>query len=245
MELLLLGGLGAAGYYLTQNNTRDFTRDETSLVDKYQMNWRDNMEAGLSLGTFRSQNLNMVKLNDAWKPRGPPSQKPTRNPNDVLRSKAEVDAYLEQNAYKWYFIERGDIPLSSAQQSNPNVEIPTDGVSIRWDRGNSLAHYPRVYADCLGKSNCLDHPFTGDPGTMGHGEPTEDEEREVPEEGRLNFNWNPWGPGGVVQRVMAHKGERRTKRRMCNQSTVTRPPYGSYYWSSLSGTRPPGIATQS
>lgn len=227
MDLALLALLGTGGLVLTGTlpliDPKDFTAPDDTLEERYHAEVRDMSDAGVYWGAVKPQLLNMTNLNESWKPRSAPRQEPTRDVTAIMRDQASQASYLMQYGPQFWFMKKGEMPLATAEQSNPNVEIPNYGESIRGDRHNLLAHYPRVYAEG-GNPNI----FTGDPGTLAAGEPTEDEEREVPFEGAQNYHFNPFGPGGVFQRLMASENERRGRRRRTDQAVVARPPVGRY-----------------
>lgn len=229
-QLFIPAAVVALGLAMTSDRTRSFTASEYEIADWYRQAHRDIKDAGISQGTLKTQNLNLTNLNEAWKPRTAPRQTPTHNVDDVYRDQSAIISYMEEYAHPFYFMRSGEIPLGSSEQSNPNVEIPLRGVSIKGDPNNSLAYYPRVYWDY---DNEEKNPwlFTGDRRVMAAGEPEEMEERRVPPEGYLNRNQNPWGPGGVVQRLHNGVNERVSRVKHCDRSEVVRPPYGSFIWS--------------
>lgn len=226
MEFLVLAGLAGAGYVLTMTPVKDFKKDDTDMVDKYRRLNRDNEEVGISWGNQRTKDLEMADLNEAYKPRSAPRQEDTRQITDIFRDQSDISAYLEQYGSSFYLRHNGEMPLGSAQQSNLNVEIPSTSSSFRGDPGNSLLYYPRVYCDfddtAKGRQNrqfvCSNRNF------YGAGQPTESEECLVPEEGRNNINMNPYGPGGQVQRLVAARNERDTRRYGADRSRIGRPP---------------------
>lgn len=230
--VLVLGGLAAAGYVLTTPNDspdqRDFGTNNPKYRDIRAMNLRDIQDTGISTGTLKTSNLNVTNLNEAWKPRSAPPQKETRSLSEVYGNQADIQAYLAEYAHKFYFMKNGEIQLGSSQQNNQNIEIPMPNSSIRGDPGNSLTHYPRVYADYHGDGN-NPHLFSNNPNTWNAGEPEEWSELWVPKEGQVNREWNPWGPGGVLQRLFNTRNERETRARGVDRSTVIAPPQTTYY----------------
>jgi len=224
---LLLLGLAAGGFYLTYprdtppaNSRSSETVMESGMWDLYRERYRDLHDMGMSYSIQKPSHLELTNLNEAWKPWSAPSQTPSRSVDALFKFQAQKDSYLETYGYPFYFHKNGEIPLASAQQSNPNVEIPNPNQSFRWDPKNSLAHYPRVYADGANA-----HVFsTRKTNMFDAGEPTESEVVRVPEEGRLNRENNPWGPGGVLQNIWNKQHETLTLRKGTDRSTILAPP---------------------
>lgn len=223
MEIVgLLALMGGAGYMVTRNRTPAISRQESSIGQKEKMWNREYNEQGLNVGTFKPTNLGVTNLNDAWKPRSAPRQRATSSLPEIYGGEAESSAYVQEYGPDFYFMTQvPEIPLATAAQSNMNVEIPSCDNSIRGDDDNVLWNYPRVYCDYPAGRN--PHIFTGERNTLGAGEPTESEELYVPREGDLNILYNPWGPGGAVQNVMASNAEAVSRRQGVNQSSVLRP----------------------
>lgn len=231
IAIVFLGGLALAGYYVTQpgsgnGSTADYGIGAQGSDRRYHMDLKNKQEAGIFWGTQRTQLLNVTNLNDAWKPRGAPAQKPTRSMFEFLTGVSETDSYLEKYGREFYFLRDPEIPLANAEQSNPNVEVPSQFSSIRGDPGNTLLNYPRVYVDYHGKNP---HLFSNNPKTWNAGEPTEWEEQLVPQEGQVNREFNPWGPGGVLQSLFAYRNENVTRNKKCNRATAAVPPPTKYY----------------
>lgn len=223
---LVFLGMAGAGYYLTYprepapaNVRTSETIEEGELGQKYRGRYRDMHEMGMSYSIEKPTHLELTNLNEAWKPWSAPSQDPSRSVDSLFKYQAQKDAYLETYGYPFYFHKNGEMPLASTQQSNPNVEVPSYNSSFRWDPKNSLLNYPRVYAD-----GANSNPFSTRKANMfGAGEPTESEVVQVPEEGRLNRENNPWGPGGTLQTIWTSQQETLTRRKGTNRSTLLAP----------------------
>lgn len=193
---------------------------------KYERNLFDMVEAGMVYGIEKPTNLNMTNLNEAFKPWSAPDQTPTKSIYEFLSNQATSQAYLEAHATPFYFNKDGQIPLATNQQSNPNVEIPNTN-SIRGDREATLANYPRVYVDGGEEIRKPTAEF-GDH-FLGGLQPTEMEMLRVQDEGRLNRDHNPWGPGGQFQRVFSRNHEDESRRRGVDRATILSPVVGSDY----------------
>lgn len=232
MDLATLGVLGAlagVGTVLVAPQFRGpATQSSVPISEDFQANHRDFDEVGLSYGAQRTGYLNMTNLNEAWKPRTAPRQRSTNNISDVYRSEADSAAYLAQYAPPFYFQTQGEMPLSTPVQSNPSVEVPSCTSSIRGDPSNSLLFYPRVYIDyCHDPQN--PHRFTYEYGTMNSsGFPSETEVPFVPMEGALNFNYNPYGPGGDLQRLYNREARQATRRHWVDRAKLLQPPPTNY-----------------
>lgn len=247
MELLVLVGLGALGVsYLNTADTNRGTQIQTttspggfgegmqnevntykSIEPKFDRNLFDLNEAGMVYGIEKPKLLNVTNLNEAYKPWSAPDQKPVRSIPEFMANQAISQAYLEATGHAFYFNKNGEIPLASAQQSNPNVEIP-GGESIRWDPEASLSTYPRVYVSSGEEvrkptSEYEDH-------FLQAFQPTEMEMRRVQDEGRLNRDHNPWGPGGHYQRIFNSNHEEETRRRGVDRSTILTPVIGASFY---------------
>lgn len=224
LELAVLASLGLGGYYVTSYRTRDYSKKETSMMDDYHMHRKDLREAGISWGTQKTQDLNLNNLNEAYKPRSAPTQIPTHDLDEILTDQADITAYVNQHAYPFYFRRVSEVPLATAAQATLSIEIPIYGRSFKGDKKNSLASYPRVYSDkWYPGDNKSYSTFTGFKGTMGAEEPESYEEVYVPREGDMNRDYNPWGPGGVIQRIYNKDAERVTRRKRTDRAAIGRP----------------------
>lgn len=243
MELILLGGLGLMGVsYLTSDfsqnglkldkersvskSGRAMKTNVTEYKDpqpKYKRIMFDMSETGFIYGIERPMNMNLTNLNEAFKPYSAPRQTPTYSVPDVLQDKAKTLSYLEATASPFYFNKKqGYIPLGNNQNANPMVEIPGKA-SIKGDRHQSLAHYPRVYftsGEELKKKTS--EPYDK---MLDAGMPTESEKKYVPLTGKLNREWNPWGPGGHLQILFNRSKENKTRSKMTNQAHMMAPVY--------------------
>jgi hypothetical protein len=223
-QLAVLVGLVGVGYYVTLNRKRDYTNKETSMMDDFKMYRKDLREAGISWGTQRTQDLNLNNLNEAYKPRSAPTQIPTWETDDIFTDQADINAYVNEFGYPFYFRRNDMVPLASALQGNLNIEIPVYGQSFRGDYTNSLSHYPRVYSDKYASGdNRAYSTFTGYRGTMAAEEPESWEEVYVSKEGEPNWAMNPFGPGGVIQKLYNKKAEKDTRRMKTNRSQIGMP----------------------
>lgn len=201
---------------------------ESEMESRYH---RDLQEVGLFWGTQRQRITELINLNEVYKPRTAPLQKPTRNLNDIWEDQAETAAYLQKHGPQYHFLRDGSIPLGQPQQSNPNVEIISHQVSFQHDPSYSLTCYPRAYVDnCKGKTT--NSIFSNDPLTTEAGEPTTFSVIHLPKTGLLNFNFNPWGPGGAVQNLNAEKHAARTRHVGVMQAEMVRPPQQTSYGAS-------------
>lgn len=190
------------------------SQPERPKEDRLALDFR---ESGYVYGIEKAQNLNITNLNEDFKPYSAPPQESTYSMTDFLNNKAKNYAYLEANATPFYFNRDGEIPLSSTQQSNPNVEIPSKS-SIRGDKRATLTTYDRVYID-QGYDQKTPNSSAVDK-LLGQGEPETYEVINVPEEGKLNRDWNPYGPGGVQQDIYNRAHEWQTRKMGTNRSHI-------------------------
>jgi hypothetical protein len=241
MQVLILIGLFGVAYYLGSEekkeqselfpggDRRDFGTKDMSMKGMDHMYMRDFHDAGIFWGIERPTLLNVTNLNEAWKPYSAPSQKETRSLYELYKNESQKSAYLGEYAHPFYFMRDGEIPLATPEQSNPNVELPCRYTSFKGDPNQSLTYYPRVYYDySCGQDN--PHIFSsGNNRVWNAGQPTESEVLTVPREGMVNREFNPWGPGGVLQRIFNARNERITQRKGVDRAVRTVPPPSSYF----------------
>ncbi len=189
-------------------------------------------EVGINYATFKAQSLNVAKLNDAFLPFSAPDQTPTRSMTDVLRGLAHNSSIVQQYSDAFHINSMGMIPLTTAAQANPNVEIPTMS-SVRGDKNASLAKYPRVYVDRKSESSQFAYPYSSWKNSLAAGMPTESETSNVPGTGLLNRAYNPWGPGGIVQVLTGQGQEMTTRQKHTNQSRLLLSPQNPYTLDSM------------
>lgn len=209
-----------------------FPGGQNSFEGLRKMDERNYKEMGFALGQFRPSVLNVTQLNDAFEPYSAPMQTATRNVMDVMRDEARKQAYLGTSAPYFWFLKDGEIPLNTAQQSNPNVEIPCAGVSIRGDPGGSMAYYPRVYADRSCGEGSNPRPYqTRNSRVFNAGMPDEGFEtmRDHIGENPINAEWNPWGAGGALQKVFQYRQDRETMRKGVDRAVRAAPPPSRYF----------------
>jgi hypothetical protein len=208
---------------------RDFGTRNTSFEGMKHQYLRDFHDAGIHWGINRPTLLNVTNLNEAWKPYSAPSQTETRSLFELYKNESDKSAYLGEYAHPFYFMKNGEIPLATPEQSNPNVELPCRYTSFKGDPGGSLMHYPRVYYDySCGVDN--PHIFSENSKRVWNaGQPTESEVVHVPREGMVNREFNPWGPGGVLQRIFNVRNERETRRRGVDLARRAVPPPSTYF----------------
>jgi hypothetical protein len=224
MALLVVAGIIGASILLNQpTGTTDPDEKNSGFTTATDQNseisemMRDFNEMGISYSAIKVNNLNVTNLNDASLPFSGPYQKPTRSMRDIYSGMAQNIQLVEKFGTNFYLNEMGMIPLASAEQSNPNVEIPTEN-SIMGDPNMTLARFPRVMIDRTNtKGN--PYPYTNPMNSAGN-MPTETEVKYVPNTGKLNRLYNPWGPGGTVQKLASAAQESEVRLRGTNQSRI-------------------------
>lgn len=225
--LALAGLLGAGGMVLASPQLKPMDIQDNKMKSDFEQHHRDLAEAGISWGTQRADSHHLINLNEVYKPRSAPRQTSTRNLDEIWRDQADITAYLKQYGPQFHFMRDGSIPLGTPQQSNPNVEIIAENVSFRGDPGYSLTFYPRAYVD-----NHFGRPtestFSDENDILEAGQPEGWEVLRVPRTGALNFNNNPYGPGGAIQNLNAARHSRYTRRVGPNQATISAPPQSSF-----------------
>jgi hypothetical protein len=223
MEIAVLAGLGLGGYLLTQQYEKEQSKGDKDMADSTHMLNRDMLEAGIPWGNQKVADLNLADLNSANTPYTAPLQESTNDFGEVALDQAQRTTYVKSYVPDFYFRNNIEFPITSAAAGVYNIEIPSEE-SIRGDPTRKLARFPRVYIDSRTGNTSK---FAGDLGTMGAmgaSEPEIWEERDVPPEGQLNFEMNPYGPGGAVQDLMNRGSEALIRARGCNQSTIVGPP---------------------
>lgn len=223
----LLGLMAAGGILLAAPRTKTLSTQDSEMMDVHRMHHRDLAEAGISWGTQRADTHHLINLNEVYKPRSAPRQGPTRNLDEIWQDQADITAYLEEFGPQFHFMRDGSVPLNVPQQSNPNVEIISPDVSFRNDPDYSLTHYPRAYVDNH-HGRPTNSTFSDRDDVLESGQPTEWEVTRVPQTGRLNFQNNPFGPGGAVQNLNASRQSRLTRELGTNRAVVSAPPQGRY-----------------
>lgn len=219
-QLLVIGLMGLGGYYLVQDHSRQSTVGEQDMNQLHGQLHKDNREAGIFWGNQRVRDMNLSGLNSVHMPYSAPRQEPTYDMNDIADDQASRTAYIEAYHPGFFFRNNTEIPMTSAAAGVYNLELPSYK-SVRGDPGGSMARHPRAYV-IPEPSRYADSP--GVVGAMGASEPEVFEEQDVPLTGQLNFEMNPYGPGGSVQRLFNNRNERITRKQACNRSTVIGPP---------------------
>lgn len=227
MQFLVVAGLGAVMFLLTRAPTkRQETVGEQDAAALFEQTHKDNREAGVSTGTWRHMDINIANLNEAHKPYSAPRQEPTHNVDDIFEDQSSRNVYASVHAPGFFFRDNTEIPLTSAAAGVYNIELPSYK-SFRGDHTASLAHLPRSYVDYTNPSDSRDYLFAGDKGSegaSGANEPETWEERHVPPTGQLNFDMNPFGPGGGYQRLFNNQNEQVTRERGVNRAVIIGPP---------------------
>lgn len=192
---------------------------------RYRHQYRQFHDDGITYGTSKATHLYTTNIDDAYKPYGAPYQRSTRSVAEVMSNEAKRAALLQATGAPFWFTKDGEIPLSSADQSNPNVEIIGRGQSFHGDPGNSLAHYARAYSDVtVHHPNHPQFPYHNARNNLHQGQPEVWEEKHVPREDFVKEQNNPWGPGGALQRLYGNSFAKTTEKKGTNQDAVIRPP---------------------
>lgn len=221
--ILVLGALGIGSYILTQNREREESKGDKDMQQSKEMLNKDLAEAGVSWGNQKVSDLNLTDLNSANTPYGAPRQQSTNDYSEVAQDQAERSTFVKRYLPDFYFRNNIEVPIAHAAASVYNIELPSLE-SVQGDHDSKLGRFPRAYVDYHGQRP---HYFTGESGTMGAmgaSQPEVWEEGEVPLTGQLNFEQNPYGPGGAVQNLMNTGNENIVKQRGVNQATVIGPP---------------------
>lgn len=199
--------------------------DDDNLPDAYGSSLKDFMKGGVVIPTTRAQLLNLTKYNDVYDPWSTPLAAATNKPVDVLKSYAEDAAELMTQAPNWLLRKRiGEMPVSTAEQATPLVDLPHGNFHMPGDPNGSLNKYPlgfvnRKYSPSRGLSGFMSLPM----GNAGMG--------ETIETARLpNTNWakpesDPWGPGGKYLNLFGSKQALNTISKGYRVSTsIVQPP---------------------
>jgi len=125
MEVVLLGTLLGVGYFVTYPrpeketpNATDASRPKGGVeLDKYQ-NYKVAFDGGITYGMGRPDQINLANLNEAYKPWTAPPMTGFPTVNKVYEQVAEREAYLQNYAYPFWFMQRStDANRQQSQQS--------------------------------------------------------------------------------------------------------------------------------
>lgn len=208
LPVLVLVAVGAGGmYYASMSPTvpPDGTvKSQRGLSSSHMF---DFSETGIHYDSHRPQQLVSTSLNDAYAPYASPYTTPTESLPKVFGALADNGATVEAYGPNWYFNHWMEIPYTTAEQSTHNVEIPgPDG----FKGGSTLSHYPRVWME-----HASDKQFSH-AGNMRAGQPTENEIRSVYSANKLSRDHNPYGGGGVFQKISGSRYAAHTARHGTN-----------------------------
>lgn len=217
MELVVLSLIGLGTYYLSQERHSAPINGEKELASRVSTQHKDNREAGIFWGNQRGGEQNTVNLNNAHKPFSAPTQTPTHSIDAITKDQAIRSAFIQTYAPDFYFRNNIEIPYTSAAAGvYSGVELPGRN-SIQGDPGASLAQKPRTYINPEPSLNAGDRGTTG---AMGSSESEVWNEEYVPPTGQLNYNMNPYGPGGAYQTIYNERDERISIQKGVNRSVL-------------------------
>ena len=245
VAFLGLAACGMAMYMLVNNPTGRVLQEQKPHVKNveksasHRMNLRDFTEFGMPLALWRTDNLNVTNLNNAWKPRSAPDQSPTRNLYDIFDASAERQSYLDKFGHLFYIrANDGQIPLTGAEGGSLTIQLP-DGSrnSTLWnDTKRVLPYNPLVYRDWL-RWNPHIYAVGGAPVYNSNiGQPTEWETPTgEPHSSPVNENTNPLGPGGTFQSIYRASNQRAAFDKFIARDHVITPPPSNYYNAKFRG----------
>lgn len=223
-----LGGLSGLAYYLNQYNVDGETPENEKVPLLYRSGMlKDLMSTGIVNATIRPFYLAFTDLNEAFKPHSAPFQTPTHDLGLILEQYDRNLAYEQSYAPAFFFkTPISQISLSTAEQSNPNVIVPD-----KWSQppgAKSLGYHPRAYYE-YHNQELYDKTYKNRFTTTGYntdaGMPTETEVHHVPPDaGPINIEFNPWGPGGLLQNLFNNGLQARTLTQGADLSTIIGPP---------------------
>lgn len=213
--------IGGALYSICQTKIKKPEIEETDSMDRQDMHHKDMREEGISWGTQKNWGLNVANLNNVHKPYSAPRQEETYNLDDIFTDQAGRQTFASTYAPKFFFRDNTEIPLTTAAAGTYNVELPSRA-SIRGDPGGSMGKLPRSYVDNEKMSWATQSDTWG---ANGASEPEIFEEVYVPMTGQLNQDMNPYGPGGVVQRLNNRLNAGKTRRLGVNRDVILAPSF--------------------
>lgn len=226
MEVLILALVGGGGLlymsyagpnYDTTMPPDGTVKDENGLS---KSNMFDFSETGFNYQTFRPLSLQSTNLNDAYSPYASPATAPTHSIPAVMSALASNSATVETHAPNWYFKHWLEIPYTRAQQATHNIEIPGPA---SFKGGETLVNYPRVWME---PGYATDKQFTNKKLVRVQGMPTEFETKAVYASNKLSRDHNPYGAGGVFQRIAGSRYARNTAKLATNLSSL--PDTGNF-----------------
>lgn len=245
LAVVSLAACGAMAYLLLNNPTGAVLQEQkphvvpTSESAEHRMHLRDFLEYGMPTALWRTDNLNTVNLNNAWKPRSAPSQTPTRNLFGVMDDNAERQAYLDKYAHLFYIrANDGQIPLTRAEGGSLVIQLP-DGSnsSTLWnDNKRVLPYNPLVYRDWVRWNPHIFAVGGAKVYNANIGQPTEWETPTGgPHSSPINENTNPLGPGGTFQSIYRASSEREARDKFISKERVIAPPPSRYFNAKYRG----------
>jgi len=225
---LLAGGLGGLAYIFSTYPTEEDASANTKVPNLLQTGMlKDFNSTGIVLGTIRPFYLAFTELNEAFKPHSAPSQKGTYSLSETFADYGRNQSYEMAHAPDFFFKSPiAQISLATAQQSNPNVIVPDS-----WSAppgAQALGHHPRAYQEYKNEAlfnETQKNRFTTSGYNTDGGMPTETDVRhDPPDAGVISTEYNPWGPGGLLQNLFNNGLAQRTKKNGTNLSTILGPP---------------------
>lgn len=193
LPVAIVVALAGGGYlYLTQVPNAPPDGDTKNQSELSRSHMFDFSETGIHYDSHRPQQLYSTDLNDAWAPYASPYTTPTESLPKVFGALGDNGATVETYAPNFYFNHWMEIPYTTAQQATHNIEIPgPDG----FKGAPKLSNYPRVWME-----HASDKQFSN-ARNMRAGQPTENEIRSVYSANKLSRDFNPYGAGGVFQKI--------------------------------------------
>lgn len=231
--LAIIGALGGAAYYLNSYTTQDLVPTNEKVPNLAQTGMlKDLMSTGIVLGTIKPYYAAFTDLNEAWKPHSPPDQTPTSDLNKFFTNYGQNLAYEQSNAPAFFFkTPIAQIPLATAEQSSPNIMI-----NDTWStppQSSSLGYHPRVYQEYTNQNlynRTIKNRFTTSGYNTAAGMPTESEVHvDPPDAGPISIEFNPWGPGGLLQNLFNNGLASRTGQKNTDLSSVIGFPQGPLF----------------
>lgn len=208
----------------------DYTQPVYALSDNTLAELDEYEQNGYPIALQKVSNLTMTNINDAWKPYGPPRQMESKGLYDTYQEEARRNAYVKTYGIA-PFINRHEmeIPIASAQQSNPNVSIPQ--ADLTGTPLEPLMYYPRAWIDDenYDKGTAFaDSDFRVWGSNMMPSEWMPSDTHD--DEGRMSRFMNPWGLNGNYIRLFNRQqfDEQKNARPETHRDSVLNPNLRHY-----------------
>lgn len=233
--LLVVGALGAMAYLYSQEPSEPLPElPDPSFSSNKRMIMRDFHDMGIPLDLYKTSQLDTVNLNNAWKPRSAPDQRPTRSLYQLLETTSDTEAYLDKYAFRFYVrAEDGYVPQSRPEANPQTIELPGGGWSstLKGDTHRTLQFQPLAYRDWH-RWNPVQfaNPSNSKVFNGNVGAPTEFQtDLGQPTSAPINNNRNPYGPSrATMVNIPKARSARDSRNRFISRDQFLAPVHSRF-----------------